>query len=102
MSWSPETIAQVWEKAKKVYGENPNRFRKDECGAWIAGAHYGNRASEFGWVIERRDPNGGDGLHNLVALQWQNYVDRDEGDLMPVVTAIRSHNVARGLTAIGT
>jgi len=65
MGWAPEMIAQVWEKAKKVYGENPNRFRKDECGAWIAGAHYGNRGSEFGWVIERRDPNGGESLDNL-------------------------------------
>ena len=102
MSWSPELIAQVWEKAKKVYGENPNRFRKDECGAWIAGAQYGNRSSEFGWVIERRTPDGGDGLDNLLPLQWQNFVDRDEGQLTPVVIAVRAHNVARGLTAIGT
>lgn len=102
MVWSQEMIAEVWAKAKKVYGENPNRFRKDECGAWIAGAHYGNRSSEFGWVIERRDPNGGDDPDNLVALQWQNYVDRDDGELTQVVTAVRAHNVARGLTAIGT
>ena len=102
MSWSQETIAAVWAKARKVYGENPNRFRKDECGAWIAGAQYGNRSSEFGWVIERRNPNGGDHVDNLIPLQWQNYVDREEDRITPVVTAQRAHNVARGLTAIGT
>ena len=101
MGWSPEMIARVWEKAKKVYGENPNRFRKDECGAWIAGAHYGNRASEFGWVIERRDPNGGDGPDNLCPLQWQNYVDQTDGELTCIVTAVRAHNVARALTPAG-
>jgi hypothetical protein len=99
MVWSQETIARVWAKAKKVYGENPNRFRKDECGAWIAGAQYGNRESEFGWVIRRRDPNGDDGLENLCVLQWRNAID-DEGHPICNMVAVRSHNVARGLRAI--
>ena len=99
MDWSQETVARVWSKARKVYGENPNRFRKDECGAWIAGAHYGNRQSEFGWLIQRRDPNGGDDVENLCALQWQNCVDED-GGLIANVIAVRAHNVARRAAAM--
>ncbi len=100
MVWSQETIAQVWTKARIVYGENPNRFRRDECGAWIASAQYGNRESEFGWVIQRRRPDGGDRLENLCALQWQNGSD-GAGNLICNVVAVRSHNVARDLSIVG-
>jgi len=99
MAVSQEMIARVWAKAKKVYGENPNRFRKDECGAWIAGAQYGNRESEFGWVIQRRNPSGDDSLENLCALQWRNAIDAD-GNLIANMVAVRSHNVARGVSAL--
>ena len=99
MSWSQETIGRVWEKGRRVYGENPGRFRKDACGAWIAGAHYGNRQSEFGWVIARRSMAGGDGTNSLVALQWQNAVDAD-GNFVCYVTAERSHNVTRSVVSV--
>ncbi len=99
MIWSQETISRVWEKGRRVYGENPGRFRKDACGAWIAGAHYGNRQSEFGWTIVRLDPRGGDGPENLVPLQWQNGIDGD-GELVANVVAERSHNVTRSLSPL--
>ena len=101
MELSQEMIARVWSKSKKAYGENPNRFRKDECGAWIAGAQYGNRSSEFGWVIQRRNPNGDDSLENLCAMHWRNGVD-EEGHLIFNVVAVRSHNVERGLNTVRT
>lgn len=99
MGWPLETVNQVWAKGRTVYGENPNRFRKDACGAWIAGAHYGNRQSEFGWVIARRSLSGGDGLENLIPLQWQNGVDA-AGNLIGNVIAERSHNVTRTPLAV--
>ena len=99
MSWPQETIGRVWEKARCVYGENPRRFRKDACGAWIAGAHYGNLQSEFGWVIVRTNPRGGDRLENLVPLHWQNGVDGD-GEFVASVVAERSHNVTRRLSPL--
>lgn len=99
MSWPQETISRVWEKGRRVYGENPKRFRKDACGAWIAGAHYGNRQSEFGWVIARVNSAGDDRLENLVPLHWQNGLDADGGFVVAVV-AERSHNVTRRLTPL--
>jgi len=99
MGWPQETISQVWSKARPVYGENPKRFRKDACGAWISGAHYGNRQSEFGWVIVRRRTSAGDELENLVPLQWQNAVDTD-GNYVCSVTAERSHNVTRSVVSV--
>ncbi|HXY68669.1 MAG TPA: hypothetical protein VEH62_04420 [Gemmatimonadales bacterium] len=98
MSWPQETISLVWEKGKRVYGENPKRFRKDACGAWIAGAHYGNRQSEFGWVIASTSP-GDDRPEHLIPLQWQNVVEAD-GSLVPRVVAERSHNVTRVLAQL--
>jgi hypothetical protein len=99
MSWSQETVSRVWEKARRVYGENPRRFRKDACGAWIAGAHYGNRQSEFGWVVVRANPGGDDSPENLIPLQWQNRIDAD-GEIIATVVAERSHNVTRTLSPL--
>jgi hypothetical protein len=99
MSWSQDTITRVWEKGRPVYGENPRRFRKDACGAWIAGAHYGDRQSEFGWDIVRLDPRGNGSLENLIPLQWQNGVDAD-GELIAAVVAERSHNVTGTLKPV--
>ncbi|HTT68684.1 MAG TPA: hypothetical protein VMF70_11685 [Gemmatimonadales bacterium] len=99
MAWSQETISLVWEKGRRVYGENPRRFRKDACGAWIAGAHFGNRQSEFGWTIARLDVQGDDDPANLIPLQWQNGVDAD-GSLVANVVAERSHNVTRTLSPL--
>jgi hypothetical protein len=87
MSYSDEIIQKVWEKAKIVSNNNPNEWRKDECGAWIARDKYGNRNSQYEWEIDHISPGGSDSISNLRPLQWQNNVDKRDGRLKCNITA---------------
>lgn len=40
-NWSQEDIDAVWEKGEKVPGFDPEKYRKDQCGAWIQKDQYG-------------------------------------------------------------
>ncbi len=95
MSFSDEKVQQVWEKAVTDSNNDPNKWRKDQCGAWIYRGAYGDRNSEYGWEVDHIDPNGRDGLSNLRPLQWKNNLDKGEGRLKCPVTANSVHNVDR-------
>lgn len=78
-----QTIAQVWNKAQAVSGNDPAVYRKDACGAWIARSQYG-RTTEYGWEIDHMKPvakGGTDDLANLQPLHWKN--NRHKGDSYP-------------------
>lgn len=80
-----ETIEQVWQKAEKVRGINPDYVRKDACGAWIVKDQYGNRNSPFGWEIDHVIPlslGGPDIFVNFRAMHWENNISK--GDDYPV------------------
>jgi 5-methylcytosine-specific restriction endonuclease McrA len=75
MSFSEETIQNVWEKGEIVAKYDANRFRRDRCGAWIRRLGYGAKNSRLGWEIDHITPEsegGGDELSNLRPLQWRN------------------------------
>ncbi|MGB3479728.1 MAG: HNH endonuclease [bacterium] len=93
MAWSTEIINKVWEKAKKVENQDPHKWCKDECGAWIGRSDYGNRNSQYGWEIDHISPDGGDVLSNLRPLQWENNVDKGEGRLKCNVKASSNKNI---------
>lgn len=94
MSFDHETKSQIWHKATEVRSYDPNRWRKDACGAWIGWTEYGDRDSDYGWEIDHIDPNGGDDLSNLRPLQWKNNVaTSDSGVLTRAVTASGDRNV---------
>jgi len=95
MTWSEEMIQKVWEKAKKVENANPDKWRKDECGAWIGRNNYGNRDSQYGWEIDHISPDGADILSNLRPLQWENNVDKRDGRLKCNVKASGNKNVKK-------
>jgi hypothetical protein len=95
MSFSEEKVQQVWEKAATVENNDPKRWRKDQCGAWIDRGAYGNRNSEYGWEVDHIDPNGGDSLDNLRPLQWKNNLARGQGRLNCPVIAEGVHNIDR-------
>ncbi len=66
------------------------RPRKDECGAWMFRADYGNRRSIYGWEIDHSSPvehGGTDELLNLRPLQWKNNASKQDGKLTCPVTA---------------
>ena len=64
---------------------DPNEWRKDECGAWIAWAHYGDHSSQFGWEVDRIksvEGGGGEELSNLRPLHWRNIAAKQDGSLV--------------------
>lgn len=86
--FNEETIQRVWGKGKIVSGYNPDKWRKDQCGAWIGRTAYGNRNSKYGWEIDHITPvsrGGGDELSNLRPLQWENNVAKQDDRLVCVV-----------------
>ena len=96
MSWSHEEKSAIWWKGHEADGNNPKRWLKDACGAWIGWKFYGNRDSEYGWEIDHINPNGGDEPSNLRPLQWQNNCAKSDGKHVCVVTADGIHNVPIG------
>ena len=98
MTFSEEVIQGVWEKGRAVTGYRPERWRKDECGAWIARDQYGNRGDLCGWDIDHITPasrDGRDELSNLRPLQWENNASRQAGRLDCVVTSDRDKNLRK-------
>jgi len=98
MRLSEDIIQQVWEKGSVVANNDPNVWRKDECGAWIGRSYYGNRDSQYGWEIDHIKPEsegGGDELSNLRPLQWENNASKQAGRLTCPVTASGTNNVRR-------
>lgn len=96
MMFNKEIIKRVWGKALPLLNDDPNRVRKDKCGAWIVFDEYGNRNSQFGWEIDHIIPiskGGTDEIENLLPLQWENNVAKgDECANICKVTAENEHN----------
>ncbi|MCX6070807.1 MAG: HNH endonuclease signature motif containing protein [Chloroflexi bacterium] len=94
MGWNQQTIEAVWQRGRAVAGDDPARWRKDDCGAWIGRAEFGDRGSQYAWEIDHINPNGDDAIGNLRPLQWQNNVDKSDGRLKCNVTSRAKDNVA--------
>lgn len=93
MGSDEETVDAVWTKGRSVDNNEPDVWRKDECGAWIQRDKYGDRNSEYGWEIDHTSPDGGDSVSNLRPLQWKNNLDKSDGRLKCNVKANGVHNV---------
>lgn len=87
-------IQAVWEKAQPVKNTDPAESRrKDACGAWISRNLYGDHDSPYGWEINHIDPAGSDDISNLQPMQWENNVDKSDGNLKCIVTAVGQENI---------
>jgi len=75
-SFSHEVVEAVWRKGLVIPGVDPNKRRKDICGALIDHDQYGvTKENGTGWEIDHINPvsNGGkDEFSNYQPLQWQN------------------------------
>ena len=79
-----EIKKQIWEKASIVEDYNPNNYRKDVCGAWMAFEKYGDTSNAYGWEIDYVFPiskGGESNMENLRPMNWQN--KRKKGDNYP-------------------
>jgi hypothetical protein len=72
MPYSEQLIQQVWEKTRVNPDIAMDKWREDECGAWIERERYGDRLSQFGWVIINVSAGGSDTLKNLRAFNHRN------------------------------
>lgn len=96
MSFTHAEKSAVWNKAEQVPGQDKDRFRKDQCGAWIRWDAYGNRNDRYGWEIDHITPvsrGGSNALSNLRALHWENNASRGNGRLVCVVKSSGVENV---------
>lgn len=96
----------AWQSAQVVEGYNPDRIRKDACGAWIAYVDFNNHDSLFGWEIDHIYPvfrlkvlgipeKKWDHPLNIRALHWQNNLSK--GDSYPMYTAVLSDEGATNI-----
>ena len=81
-----DIVQKVWEKGQPLAGEDPNRVRRDRCGAIIHREKFGqsSEALSGGWEIDHIKPlamGGTDEFPNLQPLQWEN--NRHKGNAHP-------------------
>lgn len=80
---------QVWDKARIIEGYDPNLYRHDACGAWIAFEDYKNRDSIYGWEVDHIYPESKlkksnvpteviDNIKNLRPLNWKNNLSKSD------------------------
>lgn len=97
--FTSEEIQKVWEKGEAVKGYDEDKWRKDQCGAWIYRHSYGNRQSDYGWECDHIKPDskgGSDALYNIRPLHWKNNASRQAGRLKTIVTSNGNINIVVG------
>ena len=89
----------VWKNASCVTGFDPDKYRKDPCGAWIIFDEYNNIDSIYGWEIDHIFPKSLlekkgvtlkiiDDINNLRVMQWEN--NRAKGNDYPTYQSVVS------------
>lgn len=84
MYYTEDQKILAWEHARQVAGYNPDKYRQDACGAWIAWDKYGEIDNVYGWQIDHIYPQskgGNDNPLNLRALHVKN--NQSKGDDYP-------------------
>ncbi len=82
---------KVWQKGQVVTNYDPNRWRIDQCSAWMDYTQYGIRNSLYGWEIDHiipLDRGGSYDISNLQPLQWENNASKQNSSKL--ICSIRS------------
>lgn len=83
--FSDAVLNELWKKASRIEGLDPDAFRKDACGAAMMRDKFGDRSSSFGWTVDFIFPierGGDDNINNLRAMKWENA--RSKGSDFPL------------------
>lgn len=99
--WTDEEIQAVWEKATIVPNYDKDKWRKDQCGAWIYRDYYGvpsrnESHTSYKWQIDHIKPQSKEGkdiLSNARPLQWFNNDSRQNSRLKTKITSDGTHNI---------
>lgn len=103
-NFSTSQIQEIWQKATTVEGCDPNQYRKDAAGAWIAFSEYG-KDTQLGWNIDHvvpqalfstdAKPSAVSNSVNLRPMHWLN--NQSKGNDFPVykvkVTSSGNRNI---------
>lgn len=92
-----QIVVNVWNKWQSVSWNDQNKWRKDECWAWIWFDFYWNRDSKYGWEIDHITPQSNwwsDNLSNLRPLQWENNLNKSNWRLSCKVKASWTSNIS--------
>lgn len=90
MTYSETLIQQVWEKGRGLADRDSDKWRQDECGAWLRRDAYDHESSDYGWRIVNTSPGGADAVENLRPLHVNNRFDRPNNKAHCHVTADRT------------
>ena len=55
-SYSEQLVQAVWEKGRTIPNYDADKYRQDDCGAWMIRSEYGNRNNKYGWEIDHIKP----------------------------------------------
>lgn len=70
----------VWNKARKLRGKDPSKYRKDDEGNVMYYASYG-KTSKMGWEIDHSKPRSKGGTNHLNNLRPLNTIaNRKKGN----------------------
>ncbi len=89
MDLTKDIVDRVWTKGRATADQDPDVWRKDECGAWINYEHYGSQHSEFGWKIVSVSAGSSDDPDQLRPFHRENDFDRNTGRAVRRVKANR-------------
>jgi hypothetical protein len=96
-SWTEEQILAAWNQGQIAERFNPDKWRKDPCGAWIARQQFGNKQSNFGWEIDAvaLEAGGVNGSSSVLRpLQWKNASAKTNDKLVCAVIAHGGENIS--------
>ena len=94
-NWTEEQVRAAWNHGQIAERLDPQKWRKDACGAWISRQQYANRDSIYGWEIDTADPReaGASNGSGLRPLQWKNAATKKDGRLTCAVIAYGGENI---------
>lgn len=99
--WTEKEKREIWAKGTECPPNDPNEWRKDQCGAWMHYSEYGapdqsESHTSYKWQIDHIKPEsmgGADTVSNARPLQWFNNDSRQNGRLKKKVTSDGVKNV---------